>query len=140
MQEILQLLPHRYPFLLIDRVLSYSKENSLRAVKNISFNEVYCQAHFPNKPIFPGVLILEAITQAAVILLKKSIRRLPNEIYYLAAIDQARFKRIVLPGDQLILEIKLIKTRFSLSSFQGSAQVHNEVVCETSIKLFRKLL
>lgn len=72
MEEILQLLPHRYPFLLIDRVLSYSEANTLRAVKNISFNEIYCQGHFPKKPIFPGVLILEAIAQAAVILLKKA--------------------------------------------------------------------
>ncbi|MEI4220404.1 MAG: 3-hydroxyacyl-ACP dehydratase FabZ [Candidatus Dasytiphilus stammeri] len=141
MEEILQLLPHRYPFLLIDRILSYSEENIVSAVKNISLNEVYCQGHFPNQPIFPGVLILEAIAQAAVILLKKkSIRRLPNEIYYLAAIDKARFKRLVLPGDQLILQVQLIQTRFSLSICHGIAHVHNEVACESSMKLIRKLL
>ncbi|WWO96475.1 MAG: 3-hydroxyacyl-ACP dehydratase FabZ [Candidatus Dasytiphilus stammeri] len=140
MEEILQLLPHRYPFLLIDRVLSYSEANTLRAVKNISFNEIYCQGHFPKKPIFPGVLILEAIAQAAVILLKKSIRRSDNEIYYLSAIDQAIFKRIVLPGDQLILQVKIIQNRLGLSICHGIAQVNNEVACESSMKLFRKLL
>ncbi|WWO97117.1 MAG: 3-hydroxyacyl-ACP dehydratase FabZ [Candidatus Dasytiphilus stammeri] len=141
MEEILQLLPHRYPFLFIDRVLSYSEDNGLRAIKNISFNEVYCQGHFPKKFIFPGVLILEAIAQAAVIfLLKKRINLKINENYYLSSIEKAIFKRLVLPGDQLILEVKLIEQRFGLLMFTGNAKVANQVACESSLKLFRKVL
>ncbi|AFE57080.1 (3R)-hydroxymyristoyl-ACP dehydratase [Rahnella aquatilis HX2] len=102
-EEILDLLPHRYPFLLVDRVLDFEKGKFLRAVKNVSFNEPFFQGHFPGKPIFPGVLILEAMAQATGILAFKSVGKLePGELYYFAAIDDARFKRPVLPGDQMV--------------------------------------
>ena len=98
--EILDLLPHRYPFLLVDRVLEFEEHKYLRAVKNVSVNEPFFQGHFPGKPIFPGVLILEAMAQATGILAFKSVGKLePGELYYFAGIDEARFKRPVVPGD-----------------------------------------
>lgn len=97
--EILDLLPHRYPFLLVDRVLEFEEHKYLRAVKNVSVNEPFFQGHFPGKPIFPGVLILEAMAQATGILAFKSVGKLePGELYYFAGIDEARFKRPVVPG------------------------------------------
>ncbi|MGL5798946.1 MAG: 3-hydroxyacyl-ACP dehydratase FabZ, partial [Plesiomonas sp.] len=108
-EEIIDLLPHRYPFLLIDRVLDYKEGDYLHALKNVSFNEPFFQGHFPQKPIFPGVLILEAMAQATGILAFKTFGK-PNgnELYYFAAIDRARFKRPVSPGDQMIFEVKFI--------------------------------
>ena len=102
-EEILELLPHRFPFLLVDRVLDFEEGRFLRAVKNVSVNEPFFQGHFPGKPIFPGVLILEAMAQATGILAFKSVGKLePGELYYFAGIDEARFKRPVVPGDQMI--------------------------------------
>ncbi|MDT9587565.1 MAG: 3-hydroxyacyl-ACP dehydratase FabZ [Candidatus Arsenophonus melophagi] len=130
-EEILVLLPHRYPFLLVDRVLDFKEGNFLRAVKNVSFNEPFFQGHFPGKPIFPGVLILEAMAQAAGILAFRSVGKLePRELYYFAGIDEARFKHPVKPGDQMIFEITFIKTKRSLTRFKGIATVGDKVVCE----------
>ncbi len=109
-EEILELLPHRYPFLLVDRVLDFEEGRFLRAVKNVSVNEPFFQGHFPGKPIFPGVLILEAMAQATGILAFKSVGKLePGELYYFAGIDEARFKRPVVPGDQMIMEVTFEK-------------------------------
>lgn len=138
-EEILSLLPHRYPFLLVDRVLDFDKGKFLKAVKNVSVNEPFFQGHFPGKPIFPGVLILEAMAQATGILAFKSLGRLePGELYYFAAVDNARFKRPVLPGDQLILEVEFIKERRGVARFRGVAKVDGEIACEADMMCARR--
>jgi len=137
-EEILDLLPHRYPFLLVDRVLDFDEGKFLRAVKNVSFNEPCFQGHFPGKPIFPGVMILEAMAQATGILAFKSVGRLePGELYYFAGIDKARFRRPVLPGDLMILEVEFLKTRRGLTRFKGVAKVDGEIVCEAEMMCAR---
>lgn len=138
-KDILELLPHRFPFLLVDRVIYFEKGKFLCASKNISFNEPFFQGHFPGKPIFPGVLILEAMAQATGILAFKSAGKLvPGELYYFAAIDEARFKRPVVPGDQMILEVEFIKERCGVARFKGIAKVDGEVVCEASMMCARR--
>lgn len=138
MEEILGLLPHRYPFLLVDRVLDFKEGKYLHAVKNVSFNEPFFQGHFPGKPIFPGVLILEAIAQSAGILAFKSTERLSSkELYYLVGIDEVRFKFPVQPGDQMIFKVKIIKTKRSLTRFQGTVMVDKRVVCEATLMCAR---
>ncbi|ARC54869.1 hypothetical protein AOQ88_01235 [Candidatus Riesia sp. GBBU] len=130
-EEILNLLPHRYPFLLIDRVIDFEKNKYLHAIKNVSFNEPFFPGHFPGKPVFPGVLILEAIAQAAGILAFKSIGKLDRkELYYFAGINEARFKLPVFPGDQMFFEVKFIKTKCGLTRFKGTVKVKNKIVCE----------
>ena len=126
-EEILELLPHRFPFLLVDRVLDFEEGRFLRAVKNVSVNEPFFQGHFPGKPIFPGVLILEAMAQATGILAFKSVGKL----------DEARFKRPVVPGDQMIMEVTFEKTRRGLTRFKGVALVDGKVVCEATMMCAR---
>lgn len=138
-EEVLSLLPHRFPFLLVDRVLNFEKGKFLKAVKNVSFNEPFFQGHFPGKPIFPGVLILEAMAQATGILAFKSAGKLaPGELYYFAAIDEARFKRPVQPGDQMILNVEFIKERCGIARFKGIATVDEEMACEASMMCARR--
>ena len=138
-EEILELLPHRYPFLLVDRVLDFEEGRFLRAVKNVSVNEPFFQGHFPGKPIFPGVLILEAMAQATGILAFKSVGKLePGELYYFAGIDEARFKRPVLPGDQMELNVQVIKERRGITAFTGIATVNGEVACEAKLMCARR--
>ena len=138
-EEILELLPHRYPFLLVDRVLDFEEGRFLRAVKNVSVNEPFFQGHFPGKPILPGVLILEAMAQATGILAFKSVGKLePGELYYFAGIDEARFKRPVLPGDQMELNVQVIKERRGITAFTGIATVNGEVACEAKLMCARR--
>lgn len=138
-EEVLELLPHRFPFLLVDRVLDFKKGKFLKAVKNVSFNEPFFQGHFPRKPIFPGVLILEAMAQATGILAFKSTGKLtPGELYYFAAIDAARFKRPVQPGDQMILYVEFVKERCGIARFKGIATVDEEMACEASMMCARR--
>ncbi|WP_294461831.1 3-hydroxyacyl-ACP dehydratase FabZ [uncultured Ruminobacter sp.] len=136
-QQILNLLPHRYPFLLVDRVLDYCTEGehkTLKAVKNVSFNEPFFQGHFPGKPVLPGVLILEAMAQATGILAFTMVGKPESdELYYFASIDNARFKRPVVPGDQLILEVEYLKERRGIAKFTGVASVDGEVVCSADL-------
>lgn len=137
--EILKLLPHRYPFLLVDRVLDYKENKTLRAVKNVTFNEPFFQGHFPEKPVFPGVLILEAMAQATGILAFKSRGKLEDgQLYYFAAIDKARFKRPVFPGDQLIFDVEYLKERRGVALFRGIATVDGELVCEAEMMCARR--
>lgn len=138
-EEILEFLPHRFPFLLVDRVLDFEKGKFLRAIKNVSFNEPFFQGHFPGNPIFPGVLILEAMAQATGILAFKSAGKLsPGELYYFAAVDQARFKKPVQPGDQMILQVTFIKERRGVARFNGVAKVDNNLICEASMMCARR--
>jgi len=133
---ILNQIPHRYPFLLIDRVTSCKPGVSVTAVKNVSINEPFFTGHFPNRPVMPGVLIIEAMAQAAGILAFLTNESAPSDdtLYVFAGIDKARFKRQVEPGDQLHIDVKLIKRRSSLWKFSASATVDGKVVCSAKCK------
>lgn len=140
-QEIMALLPHRYPFLMIDRVLDFTPGESLTAIKNVTINEPIFTGHFPTMPIFPGVLILEALAQATGILGFKTVtERAEDELYLFAAIDEARFKKPVVPGDQLVLEVKFLKERRNLWKFYGEAKVDGQVVCSAELMCARREL
>ena len=134
-QGILEHLPHRYPFLLVDRVLRLEPGKSLTAVKNISFNEPQFTGHFPHKPIFPGVMIIEALAQATGILAYRSTNSKPssNKLYYLVGVDNTRFKKPAMPGDQLILEIDLVKTLRGVWKFKARALVDNQVITSADL-------
>lgn len=139
-KEILEYLPHRYPFLLIDRVLDYTIGETLHAIKNVTFNEPFFQGHFPVQPVMPGVLILEAMAQATGLLAFKTMSNMPSKdvLYYFAGIDNARFKRVVVPGDQLHFEVKLLKERRGIGVFYGEAKVEGELVCSAEIMCARR--
>src|SRR3990167_1319066 len=135
-KDIKKYIPHRYPFLLVDRVLSYEVHKSLVAIKNVTANEPYFQGHFPVRPVMPGVLIIEALAQAAGVLQVKSMN-LPEyheDIYFFAGVDKVRFKRVVEPGDQLRLDVKLLKSRRGLWIFLGEASVDGEMACTAELK------
>lgn len=133
--QILEHLPHRYPFLLVDRVLDVEPGKRIVAVKNVSINEPFFPGHFPHYPVMPGVLIVEALAQAAAILSFKSIDKKPdaNTVVYLVGIDKARFKRPVTPGDQLRLEVELLMCKRGLWKFAATAKVDGNVVAECEI-------
>ncbi|WP_413477611.1 3-hydroxyacyl-ACP dehydratase FabZ [Vibrio hibernica] len=137
--EIRALLPHRYPFLLIDRVTDYEEGKYLIGLKNISVNEPQFTGHFPQLPIFPGVLILEAMAQATGLLAFKTFGApKENELYYFASIDRAKFRRPVVPGDQLMIEVEFIKDRRGIALFNGVAKVDGDVVCSAELKCARR--
>jgi 3-hydroxyacyl-[acyl-carrier-protein] dehydratase len=129
-KEILEYLPHRYPFLLIDRVLELEPGKSIVAIKNVAINEPFFQGHFPEKPIMPGVMILEAMAQAAAILSYKTLNlsRSDNLLYYFVGIDNARFKKPVIPGDQLVLDVTMLRTVRGIGKFTAVARVGDAVV------------
>ena len=133
--EILQHLPHRYPFLLIDRVTECIPGETLIGYKNVSYNEPYFTGHFPQRPVMPGVLILEALAQATGILAFRTLGRVPDEnsLYYFVGVDKARFKRPVEPGDQLQLSVKFIKEKRGIWKFEGVATVDGDVVCSADL-------
>src|SRR6185369_6097755 len=126
--EILKLLPHRYPFLLVDRVLEIDKGKSIRAVKNVTINEPFFVGHFPHRPVMPGVLMLEAMAQTAALLSFATAGVMPNakSVYYFAGIDAARFKRPVEPGDQLVMDVSLLRAKSGIYKFKGEARVGTE--------------
>lgn len=129
--EIRKYLPHRYPFLLVDKVISVESGKSITAVKNVTVNEPFFNGHFPIAPVMPGVLIVEALAQASGILIFRTIGRYPEqeELFYLAGINSARFKRMVLPGDALQLDIELLRKAHGVWKFKGTASVDGEVAC-----------
>lgn len=128
--EVLRHLPHRYPFLMIDRVIECVPGKSLTALKNVTFNEPYFLGHFPIKPVMPGVLVLEALAQATGILAFKSTNSRPDDhsLYYLVGIDNARFKQPVEPGDQLLLKVEVKRTKRGVWQFDGVASVDGKIV------------
>jgi 3-hydroxyacyl-[acyl-carrier-protein] dehydratase len=138
--EILKLLPHRYPFLLIDRIISIDMGKSLVALKNITINESFFTGHFPERPVMPGVLILEALAQAGAVLAYKSTNTTHKEgtLYYFAGIDKARFRRVVEPGDQLRLEVKVLRAKRDIWKLEGSAYVGEELACSAEFMSARK--
>lgn len=134
-REILQHLPHRYPFLLVDRVLEMEVGKRIVALKNVTMNEPYFMGHFPGNPVMPGVMVIEALAQAAGILSFKTMGRRPdgNSVVYFAGIDGARFKKPVVPGDQLRLEVNLHRLVRGVAKFGGRALVGETVVAEAEI-------
>lgn len=133
--EIMRHLPHRYPFLLIDRVLAIEPGKSIVAIKNVTMNEPFFQGHFPGRPVMPGVLVIEAMAQAAGILSYKTLGITPggNALIYFAGIDRARFKRPVGPGDQLRLEVELTRIVRNVGKFVAVAKVDDAIVAEAEI-------
>jgi len=133
--RVLSLLPHRYPFLLIDRVLEYTKDKHLLALKNVTYNEPFFNGHFPVQPVMPGVLIVEAMAQATGLLAMESNPETVNEtiIYLFVGIDKARFKQQVEPGDQLIIEVVQDKLKRGIGFFTCSASVDGKVVATAEI-------
>jgi 3-hydroxyacyl-[acyl-carrier-protein] dehydratase len=138
--EVLKHLPHRYPFLLIDRVLNFTAGESLVAMKNVTMNENFFQGHFPHRPVMPGVLILEALAQATGILAFKTNDTLPSDksVYYFVGIDNARFKQPVEPGDQLILEVAILKKKGPMWKFKAEAKVDGKVVASAELMCAEK--
>lgn len=133
--EIREYLPHRYPFLLIDRVTELSLGESIVAYKNVSINEPFFNGHFPHHPIMPGVLVLEALAQACGILGFKTVNKLPADgyVYYLVGSDNVRFKRPVMPGDRLVLSAQVEREKRGIWKFACHATVDDELVCEATI-------
>jgi len=133
--QILKQLPHRYPFLLVDRVLSIEKGKSIRALKNVTMNEPFFQGHFPHRPVMPGVLMLEALAQAAALLAFDTLGTSPSDdmVYYFAGIDGARFKRPVEPGDQLFLDVELLRMKAGIFKFRARALVGEDLAVEAEL-------
>jgi 3-hydroxyacyl-[acyl-carrier-protein] dehydratase len=133
--QILKKLPHRYPILLVDRVLEIEKGKRIRALKNVTINEPYFNGHFPNRPVMPGVLMLEALAQAAALLsfATLDIELDSDSVYYFAGIDNARFKRPVEPGDQLILDVTLDRMKSGIFKFGAKAFVGEELAAEAQL-------
>ena len=133
--EILKQLPHRYPFLLVDRVLELEKGKRIKAIKNVTINEPFFAGHFPHRPVMPGVLMLEAMAQVAALLAFDALGTTPGEntIYYFAGIDGARFKRPVEPGDQLVMDVSLERMKSGIFKFKGTARVDEQLACEAEL-------
>lgn len=133
--EVMRYLPHRFPFLLVDRVLEYEAGKSLTALKNVTMNEPFFQGHFPNKPIMPGVLVIEALAQATGLLAFCTQEQEPSDnfIYMLVSVDKARFKRQVIPGDALILEVEVTRRLRGMWKFDAVARVGDEVAASAEL-------
>jgi len=133
--QILKKLPHRYPILLVDRVLALEPGQSIKALKNVSVNEPFFTGHFPARPVMPGVLMIEAMAQAAGLLAfaTTGVQQDDNSVFYFAGIDDARFKRPVQPGDQLILDVVLERSKAGIFKFKGQASVDGELAVEAGL-------
>jgi 3-hydroxyacyl-[acyl-carrier-protein] dehydratase/UDP-3-O-[3-hydroxymyristoyl] N-acetylglucosamine deacetylase/3-hydroxyacyl-[acyl-carrier-protein] dehydratase len=132
-EEILKILPHRYPFLLVDKVLEIKEGKRIVAVKNVTYNELFFQGHFPALRVMPGVLVLEAIGQAGGILLHYSLPHPEDVLTFLSKIDNAKFRKPVVPGDQLRLEVDLIKLKKNFGYVKGTALVNKDIVAECEL-------
>jgi 3-hydroxyacyl-[acyl-carrier-protein] dehydratase len=133
--EILRLLPHRYPFLMVDRVIAIEKGKSIRSIKNVTINEPFFTGHFPHRPVMPGVLMLEAMAQSAALLSFATEGVTPDDktVYYFAGLDGARFRRPVEPGDQLVMDVSLLRNKGGIYKFKGEARVGEELACEAEL-------
>ena len=134
-ERIAAMLPHRYPFLLIDRVVAFELGKRLTAIKNVTINEPFFQGHFPGHPVMPGVLMIEAMAQACGVLIKLSIPHDANVpvVFYLVKVDKARFNRIVVPGDQIRLEVEHKRTMRNMSLFWCKAMVEDKIAAEAEL-------
>jgi 3-hydroxyacyl-[acyl-carrier-protein] dehydratase len=133
--QILKLLPHRYPILLVDRVLEIETGKRIKALKNVTINEPFFMGHFPKHPVMPGVLMIEAMAQAAALLSFSTLGVEPDDktVYYFAGIDGARFKRPVGPGDQLIMDVELLRMKAGIFKFKGVCSVDGSLACEAEL-------
>ena len=140
--EILEHLPHRYPFVLIDRIVSMELGKEITALKNVTINEPFFPGHFPHHPVMPGVLIVEAMAQAAAVLSFKTMGAKPSDdsVYYFAGIDSARFKKPVSPGDQIILNVKIDRILKGIWKYSGVARVDGVVVAEAEMMCILKTI
>jgi 3-hydroxyacyl-[acyl-carrier-protein] dehydratase len=138
--EILNHLPHRYPFVLIDRVIDLKLNEEITAIKNVTINEPFFPGHFPYHPVMPGVLIVEAMAQAAAVLSFKTMNVLPSEdsVYYFAGIDNVRFKKPVSPGDQLVLNVKIDRVLKGIWKYKAQAKVDDQIVAEAEMMCILK--
>ena len=132
-RAILQIIPHRYPFLLVDRVLELEEGRRIVALKNVTFNEPFFQGHFPGNPIMPGVLVVEAMAQAGAVLLLHSRPESRGKLIYFAGIDKAKFRRPVVPGDSVRLQVEVLKLRSRTCLMRGEAYVGEQLVAEAEI-------
>ena len=133
--QILKSLPHRYPILLVDRVLEIEAGKSIKALKNVTINEPFFMGHFPHHPVMPGVLMVEAMAQAAALLSFSTMGVTPDDktVYYFAGIDGARFKRPVEPGDQMIIDVALLRMKAGIFKFKGVITVDGKIACEAEL-------
>ena len=132
-REIMERIPHRYPFLLVDRVIELVPQQRIVAIKNVTINEPFFQGHFPGAPVMPGVLIIEALAQAGAVLLLSDIPDRASKLVYFTGIDEARFRRPVVPGDQIRLTMDVLKLRSRTCKMRGTAEVAGELVAEAVI-------
>ena len=131
---ILELLPHRYPFIMVDRVLDFEKGKTITGLKNVSIGEPYFQGHFPGEPVMPGVLILEGMAQVGSLLAYLSTpETIADRLVYFAGLDKVRFRRVVRPGDQLIFQLKMIKLKTKIAKMTGRAYVDDELATEAEL-------
>ena len=131
--EIQKLLPHRYPFLMVDAIVEVERLKRIVGIKNVSMNEYYFQGHFPGKPVMPGVLILEAVAQTGGLLLLLDVPDRENKLLYFVAVDGARFRRPVVPGDQLRIEVKVLNWRGDFCKLEGKATVNGQLAAEGTV-------
>jgi 3-hydroxyacyl-[acyl-carrier-protein] dehydratase len=131
--EILSILPHRHPFLLVDKIIEMEEGKRIVGIKNVTINEPFFQGHFPGKPVMPGVLIIEAMAQVGAILLLKNIEDRENKLALFAGIDEVRFRKPVLPGDVLRFEVEVLKVKATIGKLKGKAYVGDELVCEATV-------
>ena len=132
--EIMKHLPHRYPFLLIDRIVEFDSGKSIVGLKNVTINEPFFQGHFPEHPIMPGVLILEAMAQAGGLLLMDTVENPQDKLVYFMSADKVKWRKPVVPGDQLQFEVQLVQSRPTVCKMKGIGRVEGEVVAEATLK------
>ena len=131
--EIMQILPHRYPFLLVDRIIELEPNKRIVGLKNVTINEEFFQGHFPGAPVMPGVLIIEAMAQVAGVMIYRDLPDRESKLIYFTGIENARFRRPVLPGDQLRIEMELLNRRNNFGKLQGRATVDGKLVAEAIV-------
>lgn len=131
-RDILRVMPHRYPFLLIDRILEVG-DRRIRAIKNVTYNETFFQGHFPGTPVMPGVLVVEAMAQAGGFMLLRQFESLDGKLIYFAGIDRCRFRRPVVPGDQVEFDVEVASLRRTFAKLHGRATVEGQLVCEADL-------
>ncbi|MDD2463613.1 MAG: 3-hydroxyacyl-ACP dehydratase FabZ [Desulfobulbus sp.] len=130
---IMEILPHRYPFLLVDRIIEFDQGKTITGIKNVTMNEPFFQGHFPAEPVMPGVLILEAMAQVGGILACLSDQEMIGKLVYFAGVDKARFRRVVRPGDQLVLKLDMIRQKGKIIKMAGKAYVDEQLATEAEL-------